>query len=504
VNAAVPSVVILLPGLGGSELRSTTGENIWPGHLWEYHNYPPGKLRRLIEDDTLQATDLIREVICYPVYKSLIDFLNSLGYREKASGGRPPNLHVFPYDWRQDLLKTTGQLAWFVKSVFDAFGGDCAITLLTHSTGGMLSRCLLESGRFDCVLGKAKDAVSQLITMGTAGRGAPQALAGILGIEGLLSLTPAQAKQLAAAPHYPSAYQHMPAPRTTALWNGAAPNMPVDLYDPLIYTQLGLSSGHVAAAADFWSTLSWPLHPFRPPRYFSFVGSHKKTLEGFLYDGSHSGSAAVTRIDTDDGGDDTVPIWSANPPGLQVQYVGGSHPFLFKDSLLMARLAKLLPRAASAARIAALGASLGRTVDASVAGLVLRKDRGRPREVVVKLGIGPDAVAKGDLVIEYRPLPIGGPSFDEARWLRSSRLMRRVPVDLPPRGPQNYPVAIGKLDDLPSGYYNAFFRRTQESKPAGQSAPFIVTGGASADLSPSARGGARRPALKKAAKKKHR
>jgi hypothetical protein len=499
VNAAEPSVVILLPGLGGSQLHSTTGENIWPGSLLELHNYPERKLKLLIEDDTLQATDVIRKVLLCSVYGSLINFLETLGYSETAAGGRPPNLRIFPYDWRQDLLKTTGQVAWFVRSVFDSFGGSCAITLLAHSTGGMLSRCLLESGRFDTVLGQAKGAVSQLITMGTAGRGAPQALAGILGIAGLMSLTPAQAKRLAAATHYPSAYQHMPAPRTTALWDVAAPNMPVDLYDASVGKRLGLLSSHVASAADFWSTLSWPLHPFRPPRYFSFVGSHEKTLEGFLYDGSHSGSASVTRIETDDGGDDTVPIWSADPPGLQVQYVGGTHPFLFKDSLLMARLAKLLPRAASAARIAALEGPLKRAIDTSVAGLVLRQDRVQPHEVVVKLSIGPDATAKGELVIEYRLLPDGGPKFDEAQWLRSPRLVRRIPVDLPSHGPQNYPVAIGKLGDFASGYYNVFFCRTRERKPAGQSAPFIVTGAASAG-SP----GGRRPARKKAAKKKHR
>jgi phospholipase A1 len=496
-----PSVVILLPGLGGSELRALSGDNIWPGSLLDYHNYPEAKLELLIGDGTLLATDLIRKVFVCPVYQTLIDFLGTLGYREAASGTRPKNLYLFPYDWRQDLLKTTGLLAQLVVSVFNTFHHNCAITLLAHSTGGMISRCLLESGRFDSILGSARGAVSQLITMGTASRGAPEALAGILGIAGLLSLTPAQAKRLAAAPNYPSAYQHMPAPRTAALWNAAAPNLPVDLYDASVGARLGLLPNHVRAAIDFWSTLVWPLFPFKPPRYFGFVGTHKTTLEGFLYDGSASGSAAVTKIEIDDGGDDTVPIWSADLPGLQVQYVGGSHPFLFQDSGLLSRLAELLPPGSSAVSVAAVQGPLTSAIDASVAGLVLRKGGRQPQEVVVKLSIGPHTVAKGELVIEHRPLPAGGAKFDGAKWLRSPQSVRHVRVDLPPRGPRHYPVAIGALGDLASGYYNVFFRRAGEKKAAGQSAPFIVPSETAAGPPPRGAGPRKK---KKAVKKKYR
>jgi hypothetical protein len=242
------------------------------------------------------------------------------------------------------------------------------------------------------------------------------------------------------------------------------------------------------------------LYPFKRPRYFGFVGSHKTTLGGFLYDGSGSGSASVTEIEIDDGGDDTVPIWSADPPGLQVQNVGGSHPFLFRDSRLLSRLAELLPPGSAAVSVAAVQGPLARAIDASVAGLVLRKSRRQPREVVVKLSIGPTAVAKGELVIEHRPLPSGGVKFDGAKWLRSPQSVRRVRVDLPPLGPQHYSVAIGALDDFAPGYYNVFFRRASEKKAAGQSAPFIVAGEAAAR--PPRRGA--RPAKKKVAKKKQR
>lgn len=498
---SAPSVVILLPGLGGSELHSTTGENIWPGSVFEYHNYPDRKLRLLIEDDTLQATDLIRRVVICPVYQSLIDFLGTLGYSETTSGRRPKNLYVFPYDWRQDLLKTTQRLAELVVSVFEAFGHNCAITLLAHSTGGLLSRCLIESGRFDGTLRQAKAAISQLITMGTASRGAPRALAGILGAVGLLSLKPDQARQLAAAAHYPSAYQHIPAPRTTALWDASDPKLPVDLYDASVGARLGLLPGHVQAAADFWSTLAWPIHPFKAPRYFSFVGSHEKTLQGFIYERSGTGSAAVTKLETDDSGDDTVPIWSANPPGLQVQYVGGTHAFLFQDSALLSRLAELLPPgSASATAVAAVQAPLGRSIDASVAELVMRNDRRQPREVVAMLSLGAEAVAKGELVVEHRLLPSDPDRFDRAKWLRTPEAVRRLPIDLPPLGPRHYPVAIGELGELPAGYYNVYFQRRGEKKAAGHPAPFIVADDA-ITTQPLRKTG---PANRKATKKKHR
>jgi len=475
LGASKPSVVILLPGLGASELWSGA-TRIWPGTLFDCFAYPEDKLKILI-NEPLEARDILRDVAgLVTVYGSLVKFLNCLHYSEKRN---PKNLFVFPYDWRQDLIATTGQLAGLVVQIFQFYQGQCEITLLAHSTGGMISRCLLESGLFDDALGEARKAVTQLITMGTASRGAPQALAGILGLARLLFLKPAQAARLAAAPKYPAAYQHMPSPLTTALWDVSPPLGPRDLYELGVTTKLGLSPGHVAAAANFWSTLSYPVAPSYPSttgtRYFCFVGSHHDTLTGFLYDGSKNGSAAVTPRSVDDGGDEVVPIWSADPPGLQVEYVGGSHPFLFNDANLQKRLRQLLPS------VAAIKGGPPRIVDeaidASVDGFVIGGDwrAAAGRQLIVKLSVGGNSALKGDVVIERKPPPTIG--MNDAEWrAQTSNPIRKIAIDLPAPPPAYLGVSIGEIAKFEPGLYSAYFVRKGRSKEAGMVAYFIVQG----------------------------
>jgi hypothetical protein len=74
----VPTVVIVLPGLGGSELRNKD-ESIWPGDFWDVFGYPERKLKILI-NDPLIPSDIVRTVIGIPIYQSLIDFLGDRGY----------------------------------------------------------------------------------------------------------------------------------------------------------------------------------------------------------------------------------------------------------------------------------------------------------------------------------------------------------------------------------------------------------------------------------------
>jgi hypothetical protein len=288
----------------------------------------------------------------------------------------------------------------------------------------------------------------------------------------------------------------MPAPLTAALWDVHKALQPRDLYTTDVGNRLGLLPGHVAAAANFWSTLAYPVVPGLGTRYFCFVGSHHSTLSGFMYDESKSGAAAVDPLTIDDGGDNTVPIWSADPPGLQVQYVGGEHAVLFKDTLLKWRLSDLLPpvtstRAAAAARRAAAGA-----IDASVDGLVLRDQgsAGRTKHIVVKLSIGSEAVLKGGLIIEWRPAPRVGVA--EAAWIREPfKQIRRIPIDLPYPPPTYHGVTIGKLGDFKPGQYRAYFVQ-QGGRVAGEFADFILQGDAGSE--PLRQGGrSKAPAAKK-------
>ena len=95
-------VVVLVPGLMGSQLQYQ-GEVIWPGpvrQLW----LPYGKMAELLQED-LVATDVIRDVLISSQYSTLIEDLNTCGFREDDD---PPTLIVFPYDWRKDNAQAAG------------------------------------------------------------------------------------------------------------------------------------------------------------------------------------------------------------------------------------------------------------------------------------------------------------------------------------------------------------------------------------------------------------
>jgi hypothetical protein len=399
--------------------------------------------------------------------------------KEEPSGG-PPNLVVFPYDWRQDLALTAEKLADRIVQLYASHGGSCAITLLAHSTGGLIARCLLESGEFDDRLGAARGAIRDLIMMGTAGKGAPEALGGIMGLEGLLFLSPDQAARLAAAPKYPAAYQHLPAPGTMALWGVAATLPPQDLYASDVAQKLGLDGGHQASAIDFWSKLAFPLLASTAPRYFGFVGTHQLTLTGYGYDSNSSGAAALSPHETEDGGDGTVPIWSAGEPELQVQYVGGSHTTIFDDAELKARLIELIPPGPNAiVGLDTFNEQISRAIDLSTRHLVprprVRADH-LPREMIVSLRIGSAVTPTGDVVVEGKHLPRARrDEVDQASW-RSGQYdpVKRIPVGLPNPPPCRHGVPIGSVTDFKPGQYRAYFLPSGAKTPAGRCAYFIV------------------------------
>ena len=109
---------------------------------------------------------------------------------------------------------------------------------------------------------------------------------------------------------------------------------------------------------------------------------------------------------------------------------------------------------------------------------MLRDDKsgGRPKQIVVTLSIGEDALAQGDLIVEYRLPPRAG-AASEAAWLRSApRQVRKIAISVQSPAPQFYSVAIGKIRDFPPGQYNAYFRGRGSKGPAGHAAYFLLQG----------------------------
>ena len=324
-------VVVLVPGIMGSVLKK--GDTvIWPGSVAEMV-VPYSKMAELL-DPELVATDVIRSVSVSRQYSQLIDAMEACGFVETDG-----TLTVFPYDWRKDNALAAAGLSKHLDGLVERHG-DIAINLLAHSMGGLVSRCYLESRRYDDR--PAHRAVTTLITMGTPHCGAPMALAAALGMEKRLFLNKRQVQQVASDKNFPSLYQLLPPRHEPFLWERGDGKRSAthDVYNPAVAATLGLSVANLTSAEAFHALLDFKRRPAWV-RYFAFAGTHETTVNAIHYK-EMEGPDAVRKLERERGGDGTVPFWSAAPAGVQCDPVAGSHGDIYATGSLKKLLANLL------------------------------------------------------------------------------------------------------------------------------------------------------------------
>jgi len=325
-------VVVLLPGIMGSELRLDQ-ELIWPGSAASLI-FPFKKMKELL-DPNLVATDIIRSFSISTQYQALVDDLFAWKFQENQ------DLFTCPYDWRKRNEDAAAVLAQRIDEVFAAKGKDAEITIVAHSMGGLVARYYLESGQFKAH--KGFPAVRSLITLATPHRGAPLALTAAMGMEKRLFLSAEQVQQLANDPRYPALYQLLPSPHEPFAWDETSGQefSPLDIYDDAIAIKLGLATENMAAAKAFRAALD----KGKPPdgvRYFYFGGTRQVTT-AHVYVRPAAAASKVRKIDVEDAGDGTVPVWSSGLGiGVQWQPVGGEHGTIYKNDDLRRTLARLL------------------------------------------------------------------------------------------------------------------------------------------------------------------
>jgi pimeloyl-ACP methyl ester carboxylesterase len=328
----MPHLVVLVPGIMGSELRRGT-ELVWPGPL--HSLLLPYRQMDALTSDDLVATDVIRTYSISTQYQALIDDLITCGFREKSD---PPTLFVCPYDWRKANERAAETLADRLDAAVDRHKGDAQMSLVAHSMGGLVSRHYLESGRFKGRPGFR--AVRRLITLATPHRGAAVALPRLLGQEKVLWLNKEQVRQVVSDQRFPGAYQLLPSAGEPFAWDDA-PGAEYGGFD--VYgcaADLGLSAANLEAARAFHATLDCARRP-EGVRYFCFGGTRQKTAT--LVRIARTGTPYVVRkLELDGGGDGTVPVWSSLLPGIQGMPVGGEHSTIYKTRDLRRTLAVLL------------------------------------------------------------------------------------------------------------------------------------------------------------------
>lgn len=372
--------VILVPGTMGTRLSTPDGEEVWPPKVSEV---VLGYKRKdaLLRPD-LVVGDIVREVSCFDVYKPLIATLSAMGFRETGPGDR---LHLFAYDWRLDLEHLADQLAARIEAA--AAQGSTSITLVAHSMGGLISRLVLESGKFSSKPWFPR--INGLLTLGTPHLGAPLALARILGMDSAMGISGADFRAIAADRRYPSGYQLLPAPGEHACWDirSGGKLEPLDIYDPAVAAPLGLDPVLVDRARWVHDTLRAGTPPDHV-RYFYFAGTGHETATRVNVGSSQK---VVTR--QQDAGDGTVPMWSALPGTGQKQLVVGEHSKFFTETAFKAVFYRLFGAAFSAppTSLTAAGATL------SVQRITLLRT-----EVVELLIIpgAPAATIQGNVILE--------------------------------------------------------------------------------------------------------
>ncbi len=274
-------------------------------------------------EPALEPRDIIRKAAgVIKVYEPWIEAFEGLISRQTKQPlfrekGPNPTLRVVPYDWRKSAVEAAKRLADHVDAAAADHGAAAKLHIAAHSYGGLVARYYLQSGVFEDRPGFSK--VASLLTFATPHQGSPIAVAGALGLKKVYFLTADQCKRLANDARYPALYELFPPQRIPVVWDrsGKGGLERLDLYDPKFGGTQGVNAQHAAAAQAFHAAIDGQMPPVR---VFTFVGNRFKTLTHFTF-----GGAGLSPVETDDGGDGTVPLQGALLPGEQVQYTDKAH-----------------------------------------------------------------------------------------------------------------------------------------------------------------------------------
>jgi phospholipase A1 len=320
--------VFVIPGIMGTELflpdgSGGRGEKVWPPRPLETQfGY---RRREKLADPRVVIGDIIPSVLCFDFYQPLWDLLQELGF---TTDGVDNRLVPFPYDWRRDLFETAALLAARIE---EAASGAERISLVGHSMGGLIARLLLESpdwrdrGWFGNI--------DQLVSIAVPHLGAPLALGRILGVDSALGISGEDFAWLASREEYPSAYQLLPAPGEEVCWDQADPELgTLDIYGVADAASLGLNQrllDRVRAVHSVLGTGKTPDHV----RYFYFAAAGHRTPTRLNVYRNPNGTVDASRTQltrTADGGDGTVPMFSALPRQGQRHIATNEHATAFK------------------------------------------------------------------------------------------------------------------------------------------------------------------------------
>jgi pimeloyl-ACP methyl ester carboxylesterase len=354
----VRDVVVVIPGIMGSELVDSEGRLVWsvtPGMLTRAIRTLGASIRNLalepgIGDNPpagpkqMRATRLIGSLHVVPGlwtpitgYDGLLNFLASERFHlfDGVSGSNDciPNLLPFPYDWRLSNRYNGKLLAQFAIPALEKWRRQpgmaaAKLVLVCHSMGGLIARWFAEKEG-------GAELIRAHISIGTPHRGSLNALKTLVnGMEAKLG--PFALSLTDFARSLPSLYQLLPqydcvvtdSGRTNLLRSNCA-NLDTAMLKDACDFHAAINSDHPPA---------YPLH--------KVIGIRQPTATTARLNGIHViPSEAIDG--KNQGGDGTVPRLAAEPftgHGLEVHEVAGQHGELQGTRSLLDLLDGILSR----------------------------------------------------------------------------------------------------------------------------------------------------------------
>jgi len=309
-------LLVVVPGIQGSVL-TFNDERVWPPSVLEaIFGYPEDKFD-LLREDHLEPTALIDSVGPVSFYESLLEDVGRCGFSKNSD------------HWRRSNIDTAHCLAQALDEAWeDTYQQIESITLLAHSMGGLVCRFLIESGRYDDRPWFSQ--LSKLITLGTPHSGAPKALWMLNGKERQSGLSPEQVKELASDPRFPSVYELVGPESAPFTWQPEQHTQPPRVMSPFseeIAQGLDLVDTNISIAKSFWSHLD----AGNKPDFIDYLTLVGTSLETIVRNSWAGGTQGLLPIERRDGGDGTVPSFSAVLPNVPQVYSRKSHVRVFED-----------------------------------------------------------------------------------------------------------------------------------------------------------------------------
>jgi len=312
-------LVVLLPGVMGSLLHSIRGVTtlLWINPLL----FLQGKADylELNQDGTGDGTPSVETV---PIALEKLTYMKTaLAFR------RHVELYEFPYDWRLPMEANGDLLGDCIERWADG-DPEKKFTLVGHSMGGIVSRAYMARHT-----AAAEQRVKHLIMHGTPHFGAAGAVENLIMGNRMMSIVAKlnennELHRLLL--NLPSAYQLIPAPPGLFPSHRAYPAN-WDLYDATAWQLEGIRQDYLDAGRRFHQLLA---DSDPQVQITEIAGCNRETVvEVRRQNGSDDKPVyqLVRQEEGPDGGDGSVPLWSAVLPGATMYYIEETHRTLPKN-----------------------------------------------------------------------------------------------------------------------------------------------------------------------------